>query len=301
MRIGPVCALWLLLLAFAQAQTAPWFSITWFPNNDTFRSWDEAGIFVLHPIPAGVCQTIHPKSWELALYRSANPQDKLRVPCPAPVVQEESGWALWDAAAFKDLPAALQPLGEGTFTCAILADGKPCSNLVKITIRHDYTPGTEPVIRAVFLDTPLAQIGIWIVPPTPADPLLTNYVAAFPDLEFDSTWITAPTYGTWDGAVGPLNPGQPYGITYWLRQYQPPSEKPDAAAPHLPAQLRARFVERADDLLYEGVAKDLPLQTYTSAPIAIAPIAIAPDPRDWQAFEEIFGLPKSPSTATAKN
>jgi len=288
MRIGPVCALGLLLLVSAQAAPDSSLSITWFPNNDTFRAWSDPGIFVLHPIPPAEYQSAHPKTWELALYQTVNPQNKLRVPCPAPVVQD-SGWAAWDEAAFKDqtLFAALQPLGEGTFIAAILADGKPCSNLVRITLRHDYSPFSEPVIRVTFLDTPRPQIGIWIVPPTPADPLLTNYVAAFPDLEFDSTWITAPTYGTWDGAVGPLNPGQPYGITYWLRQYQPRPEKSDTPAPALPTHLSARFVERPDDLLYEEVAKDLPLQTYTSAPIPIAP-----DPRDLAAFEEIFGLPK---------
>ncbi len=300
MRIGRVwiCGVWLLLLVCARAQTPPGFSITWFPNNDSFRSWSDPGLFVLHPIPAGLLQAIHPKSWELALYRTANPQDKLRIPAPAPVVQEESGWALWDASAFKDLPAALQSLGEGTFACAILADGRLCSNIVKITIRHDYTPTSEPVIRVTFLDTLPAQIGIWIVPPTPPDPLLTNYVAAFPDLEFDGTWVTAPFYGNWEGDVGPLSPGQPYGITYWLRQYQSPSEKPDSTAPGLPSRLRARFVERADDVLYEEVAKNLPLQSYTSAPI---PVAL--DPRDAEAFDEIFGLPKpaQASAATSQN
>jgi hypothetical protein len=129
-------------------------------------------------------------------------------------------------------------LGDGTFLFAILVDGKRCSNVIRVTIQHDYDAKLEPALR-VFAIQPqegdaLHQLGVWIVPPV-LDKKLTNFAASSIDLSIDGGWHTAGK-GIWIGFVYPLHPGRSDVGSCFFESYSPP------IAPFSHAKVQARLL-----------------------------------------------------------
>ena len=247
-------------LGLEAAAPPPPCHFTWFPSNDCFQKWDsfgdhvELGAFISRPPDPLKAEDLHtsildspdpaiskksprpkPRLWELAACSASAPGQQIRLPYPAPIYRNGDYadgphlfWVGWngpfpDAAHLQKLSA----LGEGTFLCALLADGIRCSNVVQITIRSDYDPTREPVVRVAalqpFRGKEIQQVGLWIVPPTPPDRNLTNFAAAEAQLE-----INGNAYGgqmAWEGPVDPLSPGTPFPqIISWTSSRPPFSD-----------------------------------------------------------------------------
>ncbi len=133
---------------------------------------------------------------------------------------------------------AMDSTGDGTFLFAVLIDGVRCSNVIRVTIKHDYDAKMEPPLR-VFAIQPLSgdtvqQLGVWVTPPV-ADKKLTNFVASAIDLSIDGEWHTT-SVGAWDGAVYMLKPNVSDGESCFFDFYKPP------IAPFKRAKVQARLL-----------------------------------------------------------
>jgi len=270
-------------LGISAAAPQPPYYFTWFPSNDSFQRWDsigdnvQLGVFLPRNTDVSKVENLHtsimdsidpsllrkspasePRLWELAACSASDPEQKIRLPYPAPSYQNGNFtdgphlfWVGWngpfpDASHLKKL----SQLGEGTFLCALLADGIRCSNVVKVTIRSDYDPTREPVVRVTAIQPlrgkEIQQVGIWIVPSTPKDRSLTNQVAAFAQLE-----VNGSPYGgsrmAWDGPVEPLPAGIPFPVVILWNASPPLMPKLDKA------HVRAKLVDREKEYLSEEV------------------------------------------------
>jgi hypothetical protein len=232
-------------LAYAgdTSATAAW-SVIWFPANDTFRSWDWRKISGGNDNTFKIVQTDYlqkfpdeVKTWELAMCSAANPNQKVRFALRNPHSDNSFDFSSWNPGDWGDNDSRrpqLEAMGEGTFFCAILGDGKRYSNVAKVTIRRDYDVGHEPVIRLVAIQPPngvnhVQYIGAWIVPPLPQDKDFITTVLGRPQWEIDGVWSISP--GDMNGAVWPLESGISYGEIYPLKvameDIKPPPSPPD--------------------------------------------------------------------------
>ncbi len=276
-------------LGIGSASPPPPYSFTWFPSDDCFQKWDavgdhaELGVFlppgpaapqvgdlhssILNLVDPGASEknpAPPPQLWELAVCSAADPERKIRLPYPAPIYQHGNladghshlFWVGWNGP-FPD-PAHLQKLGalgDGTFLCALLADGIRCSNVVKITIRSDYDPIREPVLRVAAIQPlrgqEIQKVGVWIVPPLPQDRHLTNFAAANTQLE-----INGNSYGgmmAWDGPTYPLSPGISVPQIILWNAFRPPPSNLDKV--HARAKLvdqDATYSSEETELLNDG-------------------------------------------------
>jgi hypothetical protein len=217
----------------AGASAAPW-SVIWFPANDTFRSWDWKEISggndttmieaadPAHPFPP----EIH--SWELAVCFRSDPGRQVRIPLPSP----RQGNTLQFSSLSPDelrgeKKARLESLGEGTFLCAFLGDGRRISNVNRLTIRADYDPAREPFLRLVPIEAigsghRVTHVGAQIVP-SASGPAWSSLVWFRPALEIDGVW-SAPRFLNIGAKIQPLRPGVSYAWIYPLEGsgFEPP-------------------------------------------------------------------------------
>jgi hypothetical protein len=110
-------------------------------------------------------------------------------------------------------------MGEGTFLCAILGDGKRYSNVARVTIRHDYHANHGPMIRLTAVqpfgaNDPIKYIGAWIVVKDSTDPNLTTTALRCPAWEVNGTWRIE--IGDPSGLVGRLPPEVCWAEVYYV-------------------------------------------------------------------------------------
>ena len=204
--------------------TSNW-RVIWFPPSDTFSSWNWVRISGLN------CNTmkIRPidyvqkfpdevKQWKLGVTSISDPGKKATILLgnPHSIAENTTDYSCWMPGGNID---RFEVLGEGTFLCAILGDGKRYSNVARVTIRHDYNTSREPMIRLVAVqpfgkDDPIRYIGAWIVAPTPTDVHFITTAVGCPVWEINGTWRIA--LGDLNGATYPLPSGISWGEVYYV-------------------------------------------------------------------------------------
>jgi hypothetical protein len=242
--------------------------VIWFPPSDTFRSWNWVEIsghndntMKIRPIDYNQKFPDEVKQWELGVTSINDPGKKAAIPLGNPHSSAENftDYSVWMPGSKID---RLEALGEGTFLCAILGDGKRYSNVARVTIRHDYNTSREPVIRLVAVqpfgkDDPIRYIGAWIVAPTPADLHFTTTAVRCPVWEVNGTWRIA--LGDLNGLVAPLPSGISWGEVYYVGfgPEIPPSEPVEFSTYEPPieaftdAKVRLRISDRYNT--YDGI------------------------------------------------
>jgi len=220
--------------------------ITLVPQNDSFQSWyynrDQQGFCAdveIHFTPPftgtleyAACSTIDPaQKWRV---HPTDPDYLLK-----DIATAKSGNLVTGLQFFSIRNPEMADWGEGTFLFAILVDGHRYSNVIRVTIKHDYDAKVEPPLR-VFAIQPLEgnsirQIGVWVVPPV-FDKKLTNMVASSIDLSIDGKWHSCPI-GMWDGLVYSLKPGISTATNCFLEMYSPP------ITPFKHAKVQARLLD----------------------------------------------------------
>lgn len=222
-----------MFLSGSHLSPAPTCTITLIPNNDTFNSWlldrpDTNGfvssITVEHvgvdkgKMEFAVCSSSHPEQHRR--FGKADSDYLLPDLTRVPVGGTYGGGIYF----YKNGSLPVSEMGEGTFLIAILIDGVRCSNVIHVTIQHDYDATKEPPLR-VFATQPLTgnlitRLNVWIVPPK-LDPKLTNIAASDAELAVDGGNWRTPRPGTTCGPVYPLQPGMPFMSTCLLDFYNP--------------------------------------------------------------------------------
>src|ERR1019366_9482469 len=166
------------------------------------------------------------KQWELGVTSVGDPSKKAIIALRNPHSGNSLDFSSWRPGDFR-VPGELrdskidqlEAMGEGTFLCAILGDGKRYSNVAKVTILHNYSSSHEPMIRLVAMqpfgkDDPIKYIGAWIVGPTPLDVNLTTTALHCPAWEVNGTWRIE--LGDENGIVGILRSGISCGEVYYV-------------------------------------------------------------------------------------
>ena len=212
----------------ALAGTSNW-RVIWFPPNDTLPSWNWVKIGGDNPnaikiFPANYLQKFpdEVKKWVLGVTSINDPSQRATIPLETPHWGNRldfSDWMPGEGDLTETKMAPLEAMGEGTFLCAILGDGKRYSNVAKVTIRHSYDVSREPVIRLIAVqpygkDDPIKYIGAWLVAPTSCDVHFTTTAVHCPVWEVNGRWRMEP--GNPSGFVFPLPCGISWGEVYYV-------------------------------------------------------------------------------------
>jgi hypothetical protein len=197
--------------------------VVWFPPNDVLPSWNwvEVGggnynTMKIFPVDYSQKFPDEVKEWKLGVTPVNDPGKRVTVPLETPHWVNRLDFSRWMPGGIR-VPGELrdskidrlEAMGEGTFLCAILGDGKRYSNVARVTIRHDYMPNHEPMIRLVGVqpfgeNDPVKYIGAWFVAKSPPDPNLTTTALSCPAWEVNGTWRIE--IGDPSGIVGHLPP-----------------------------------------------------------------------------------------------
>jgi hypothetical protein len=227
------------------------------------------------------------KRWEFAVCSVANPTKRARVSLPDPHDMSLGKWTPGEFPVDK-----LEALGEGTFLCAILGDGRRYSNVSRVTINYSRRPDSKPTIRILAVTAPegdIRGIGLWVIPaPSQA---IHVYDVCRPYICINGKWSGPGFEASWNMPNGVI-PETGWGTTVSLQNYDPPIK------PFKKAQVRVKIIEdfmkQSDTLPAIPFGEDISqtikkrmqlLKGYTSD---IVPLSV--NETDPKQFDQAFGI-----------
>jgi hypothetical protein len=218
----------------------------WIPWHDTYATWNwtkvEAPALIqwanLEKFPADV------KNWEFAACSATNPGKTAREPlatCLADNTWELDRWLPGNFPVDR-----LAALGDGTFLCAILADGQRISNVSRVKIDRAGEPILGPGIQispVILFHDDIRVLAIRLIPaPGQHIHLFDLYC---PYLCVNDLW-SHPSISAFDGVNMELKPGSVQGMIAGFDAFDP------AIKPFKEAKVRVKFTEDALSHPWDG-------------------------------------------------
>ena len=221
----------------ATATPVKW-RVYWIPWHDTYTTWNwtqvEAPAFIqwanLEKVPTDV-------NWEFAACSAINPAQTVREPLDACIA--DNTWQLdrWLPGNFPT--DRLAALGDGTFLCAILADGQRISNVSRVKIDRAGEPSLRPGIQispVILFTDDIRVLAIRLIPaPGQHIHLFDLY---YPYLEVNGLWSHSASM-SFEGVNVELKPGSVQGMITGFDGFDP------ALKPFKKAKVRVKFTEDA--------------------------------------------------------
>ena len=254
---------WLLLLATfaagigftincqADTPTPIAWRAYWIPWHDTYASWDwkevQGALLAqwanLEKFPTGV------RNWEFAACLASDPMKTAREPLQPPLSVEENTWYLerWTPGNFPT--DRLATLGNGTFLCAILANGQRISNVSRVTISHAGEATLQSGIRIsplILFTSDIRTLAIRLIPAP--DWHIHYFDLDYPYLRFDGVW-TRSREVNFEGQNSELLPGKVYGM---ISGFDTDDFEPSIKS-FMQARVQAKFTRRALDSYFKPV------------------------------------------------
>lgn len=277
--------------ATLRADDKSW-KMLWYPRDKVYSSWNwnnhsqtvEIENANSEKFPEGV------QNWELAVCSVADPAKRALVPLPDSLSIELGLFYTWMPGRFRI--DKLEALGDGTFLCAIIGDGRRYSNVSRVTINRAYVADPKPGITLTGISFPSHDIHAiaFRVVPAPGEKLYRMDLA-FPFVCVDGTWSMTGMC-SWEGPNDQLEPGMPYLGIVGLGGHLPP------LTPFSKARVQLKIIEDYENN-WTFQNHGLPLNGDKSAIIKrwageikgpLSPVfTLTTDDSDTAKFEQVFG------------